>query len=151
MSARVWTREELDRVHPFSDERKREGWVWAMLGGGHWCARNRSDYVWVDARGVLVTKCTEFVPAGVFAPPADVALAVILASNGLDSREAMAAAMDSMASKAGRRSLLAGGWEDPEPGEEHVNEDSEAESLYAGMADGFVAAAKMLRRGTVQP
>jgi hypothetical protein len=112
MSARVWTREELDRVHPLP-----EGWAWRLWDGEPMACSGEleifadGDEVWGQGRGANMT-----------ALPSAVCIAVILASQGLDSREAMAAEMDSAA-----------------------DEDREC------CAERLRYAADMLRRGTVTP
>jgi hypothetical protein len=136
MSARVWTREELDRVHPLPD-----GWTWARelddplfargpYGSSVSVCRESGDVVSViyDEQG----RFNHF-------PPALVALAVILASQGLDSREAMADALDRRAVAADRDADVSG-----------RHRDGEADSAgYACEAQALRYAAAMLRRGTV--
>jgi hypothetical protein len=141
-AARQWTREGLDRVHPLPD-----GWEWTQhyVNGDlvwhalhHWDeddeAAEATCFVWpdnsVDVEGDV---------------PLSVALAVILASQGLDSREAMAAAMDSdEATARANAAALA----DASRGEPDLYVDA---MRAVGCAEGFRHAAAMLRRGRVQP
>jgi hypothetical protein len=128
-AARQWTREELDRVHPLPEA---DGfhilyaWEWCVAGP-HVSARevdtSEPNEVWVDGNGNLASSEGE--------PPASVALAVILASRGMDSREAMAAAMDTVA--------------------ERVKAAPIASEEMRGRAWQATAAAMMLRRGRVAP
>jgi hypothetical protein len=70
MSARVWTREELDRVHPLPD-----GWRWEQGTAARWHAIDDSE-----------ARCFIWQWGGIGTDgdvPADVALAVILASKGV--------------------------------------------------------------------
>lgn len=97
MSARVWTREELDRVHPLPGD-----WEWMRDGattvGGvpMWSAvildddygeTEVSSIICVDQEGRLHCEL-----GSDDTHTADVALAVILTSKGLDSSDAMTAA-----------------------------------------------------------
>jgi hypothetical protein len=90
MTSRQWTREDLDRVHPLPD-----GWTWEQDYVGEWCAANRTT----KRRPGLVRLTDDGrLDGGVkLGPdeliPADVALAVILASQGLDSLAALADAV----------------------------------------------------------
>lgn len=94
MTARVWTEAELDRVHPLPKGtadgiRNRPPWFWRVDQTGpvaFTVAPDDGCEVWVDAGGRLCSSDGD--------PPADVALAVILASKGLDSMEAMAASLE---------------------------------------------------------
>ena len=134
MSARVWTVEELDLVH---HEVKRKGWTWALDDGRPFAHLGPIDQVGTitvrvdEYRDGVREICCERV---VFAqdwpddtvredPDIDVALAVILASQGRDSLEAMAEALDTQA--LGTRSL--------------------------GRSRGLRESAAMLRSGTVKP
>lgn len=102
MTARVWTVEELDRVHPLPDgDEDEHGWRWHIAHDGSLRALGWYDdhdgvvgeHQVVYWRGALISVCGDYnVP-----PPGDVALAVILASQGLDSREAMALCMENTA------------------------------------------------------
>jgi hypothetical protein len=84
---REWTIEELDRVHPLPD-----GWAWRLWDGGPMACSGTleisadGDEVWGQGRESNMT-----------ALPSKVCLAVILASQGLDSREAMATVLDGVA------------------------------------------------------
>lgn len=102
MSARVWTVEELDQVHPLP-----EGWVWikSVDASGRWIADNGDACVEVDAHGRLTT-------SDVDGEDRDVVLAVILASKGLDSTEALAKALATLADEMGKRSQVGGGFSD---------------------------------------
>lgn len=84
MTARVWTREELDRMHPLH-----EGWAWRQAKDGRWYAIALYDSPGWEAGDVVEVldgqvrrddAGDDWWPA-----PVDVALAVILASKGLDS------------------------------------------------------------------
>ena len=82
MTARVWTCEELDRVHPLP-----EGWTWEWWEREQaWaiCRAVGGGWMYFDADGRPHTD--------VFAgdPPREAVLALCLASKGLDSMEAMA-------------------------------------------------------------
>jgi hypothetical protein len=139
MTARVWTVEELDRVHPLP-----RGWHWRIEDGGvddgdgyHLTAVDPSDHdpfndddaeVWVLDGGLESTRASI---------PTDVALPVILASKGLDSREAMAAEIESAAKRV---AVEAGSM----PDFAHAAHEM-------GRARQAVAIAEMLRRGTVEP
>jgi hypothetical protein len=102
MSARVWTREELDRVHPLPKGDMdgfgpRPPWFWRVDPTGPVAfsvCHSVDGEVWVDAAGRLCSSDGD--------PPWPVALAVILASQGLDSREAMADEVGAYALAAGR-------------------------------------------------
>ncbi len=136
MSARIWTREELDRVHPLPD-----GWGWkrdaltgswvavALDDGDEWEA---GDTVGICGGAVHLETASDFDP-----PPAHVALAVILASQGLDSREAMAAEFERRAKDNRARAERAF--------------TASMEIRQEGMADALDEAAAMLRRGRLQP
>jgi 3-oxoacyl-ACP reductase-like protein len=139
MSARVWTREELDRVYPLPD-----GWAWARLPSGAWCARRTANgarsTVFVRG-GTLCAECSVPMAAAFdIDPPDDVALAVILASRGLDSREAMADAAATRASTHREMARMA-----LADGKPTVSQCAEL------MASAFDEDAAMLRRGTVEP
>lgn len=133
MTARVWTREELDRVH-----KMRGGWEWVHDSERQWHAmrvgRDGDWHVWVDE---CDTVCSMWL-AGAYDPPADVALAVILASKGLDSYEAMAAAMEQRA-------------EYFDDGARRVNRSGQTRAANLASAQSMRTCAEMLRRGTVQP
>jgi hypothetical protein len=137
MSDRVWTVEELDIVHPLPKAeavRYRYPYAWRVDSDGPVAFEvgpSEPDEVWVDARGHLASATGE--------PPADVALAVILASKGLDSMEAMAREMDTKAGEMTERSRVGGGFSD---------------TIHAAIAQGravqAVEDAATLRRGTVK-
>jgi hypothetical protein len=150
-ASRQWTREELDRVHPLPDDD--EPWEWIEDGQTAdgvqlWAAAvidhdygdpEVASLVSVDADGRL-----RFDGGDDEMPPADVALAVILASQGLDSREAMAAAMDSDEATARANAAALADASRDEP-------DLYVDAVRAvGCAEGFRHAAAMLRRGRVQ-
>jgi hypothetical protein len=89
MNVRVWTLEELDLAHPLPD-----GWEWSIASGlgefdstRPWAFGVGDLGVELDLEGRVVANDGN---GKRFDPPADVALAVILASNGLDSMETMA-------------------------------------------------------------
>lgn len=86
---RQWTIEELDRVHPLPD-----GWVWRMnnrtpcaeatVSSDTWDA---GDLVMIYGEGTGLGACVQRVDrdCDVWPAPVDIALAVLLASKGLDS------------------------------------------------------------------
>ena len=84
MTARGWTREELDRVHPLPD-----GWAWRLWAGEPMACSGTleifadGDEVWGQGRESSMT-----------ALPCAVALAVILASRGCDSLAEMAGRLE---------------------------------------------------------
>lgn len=124
---RQWTVEELNRVHPLP-----AGWSWADDDSVGWHARHPGGYtVCIDDRDYVLAL---WMGTTIVSPPRAVALAVTLASQGLDSREAMATAIEALGTEwspcAG--SEVAVGW---------------AEILRGQIRK----AAEMLRRGTVQP
>jgi hypothetical protein len=133
MSARIWTREELDRVHPLP------GWRWHQSPFGGWHAVAVTDEAEWDSGDVVDIVCgavrcrSENGDTGL--PPCHVALAVILASQGLDSREAMA---DACGEQVRDNRHRAG----------HALTD-EMEIRQDAMADAWHDAEAMLRRGTV--
>jgi hypothetical protein len=145
---RQWTIEELDRVHPL-----RDGWSWDVAFGAPPVARYGTGIgslaVYVDD-GELVSE-KMLPPTGerfecMFGckaanegtshepPPADITLAVILASKGLDSREAMAAEVE----RESARLVPA-------------TADATAHCWAGYGRDGLRRVAAMLRRGTVRP
>ncbi len=125
MTARQWTREELDRVHPLP-----EGWAWRLWEGEPMACSGTLEVfadgseVWGQGRESNMTSL-----------PVDVCLAVILASRGMDSLGAMA---DAMAVKADESLALS------------CQAKDECE-LHIGCASAWLDAAAMLRRGTVAP
>jgi hypothetical protein len=134
VTARVWTVEELDRVHPLP-----EGWRWLTDDDGEtWMAiadnemQEPACFVWDD--GSL--GCDEGVPL-------PVALAVILASQGRDSFKAMAAALDVEA----ENHLAWAGRVTPTGALNTADQMRES----AAVCDAYAHAAEMLRRGRVQP
>jgi hypothetical protein len=146
-ASRQWTREELDREHPLP-EGEEEGyewtWQWRILDGVA-CAFGWYDdndgisgehQVWVDSRWkCLRSTCGDYeVP-----PPALVALAVILASQGLDSREAMADALQAHVDEDASRLADVG------------PEDRTTGLVLAARANAAAAIVAMLRRGRVEP
>jgi hypothetical protein len=118
---RQWTLEKLNEGHPLPD-----GWAWRLWDGEPMACSGDleifadGDEVWGQGRESNMT-----------ALPSKVCLAVILASQGLDSREAMAADLDERVAKALPRA-----------------EDS---PYHEGLLTGYACAAMMLRRGTVAP
>jgi hypothetical protein len=130
-ASRQWTREELDRVHPLPD-----GWEWGLDVYGHPYARDTvGRTIEVDHGNLLALT----PPSGDrFDPPGPVALAVILASQGLDSREAIA---DALAGFAGVSLQCEG---DSPAG-------SEDAAVFGAQASAYMVAAAMLRRGRVEP
>lgn len=139
--ARLWTSAELDRVHPLPD-----GWTWGYRPGGAICARRelsgryRHD-VWVDGRCIRSTCSMPMADPYHEDPPADVALAVVLASKGLDSYGAMAAALEVEARNHRE-------WAGPTTPTGQAN-TADAMSESAAVADAYDHAAKMLRSGVV--
>jgi hypothetical protein len=123
-------------VHPL-----RDGWTWAHRANGGWCARfvgngYRCD-VWISASTVCAAR---YIPMGepwAVNPPDDVALAVILASKGLDSLAAMADALETEA-RNHRASRERFGYNP------HPNDATSVE-------DAYTHAAAMLGRGMVNP
>lgn len=134
MSARVWTVDELNRVHPLPD-----GWVWRLDHDGLIAAQGPIN----DARFVSVVwvgaACRLAVSHGCI-PPADVALAVILASRGWNSHEAMAAELDTR-----RDAVLKEAFDYAAKGE------MEMSATCDGEANSYHETAAMLRRRRVQP
>jgi hypothetical protein len=132
MTARVWTREELDRVHPLP-----EGWAWHWdTTDEHWEALTFSGYFDEDGERVADGWCyvENDIPYN-DGGTVQVVLAVILASKGLDSFDAMARAMETAANDNARRAATAFT-------DEHA-------ARVEGMADAYEESFKMLRRGTV--
>jgi hypothetical protein len=135
MTSRQWTREELDRVHPLS-----EGWAWAYSERLNWHAvavvnvpgRMADDTVAVVSGDVL--RVDSYFPQ-----LASVALAVILASHGLDSREAMADALQAHVDEDASRLADVG------------PEDRTTGLVLAARANAAAAIVAMLRRGRVEP
>ena len=121
MSARVWTVEELDQVHPLPD-----GWRWVEEDFAWTATWHGLTGVGVEASGHM---------AGMDGAPRDVVLAVILASKGLDSNEALADALDD-ATRAVRF--------------ENVYGDPTEVAGLDGEAAAFEHAAELIRRGTVK-
>jgi hypothetical protein len=91
------------------------------------------EEVWICARGRVMSGSGD--------PPADVALSVTLASQGMDSREAMVADLERRAADVGGRLTTADRTEALAP--EALALAAQANALYVGAA--------MLRRGTVAP
>ncbi len=134
MNGRVWTVKELDRVLPLP-----EGWTWSIASGlsefdptRPWAFGVGDRGVEVDADGAVSAQDGN---GRRFDPPAEVALAVILASQGRDSMEAMAEAMDGIA-----RVIAA---------------SKVGQAAYDGAMECAAAAtgrcAEILRRGRVKP
>jgi hypothetical protein len=110
MSDRVWSVEELTIVHPLPD-----GWTWSVAQGigvsdvdpmRPWAFGVGDQGVEVGGDGALLALDGN---GRRFDPPADVALAVVLASKGRDSFEAMAREADRLAAwviEAGGRIAL---------------------------------------------
>jgi hypothetical protein len=128
VSARAWTRAVLDRAHPLP-----AGWTWqesqANCGGAVWCALFDGERLDLDDASCFVW------PDGTVSIDGDVpwyvALAVILASQGLDSREAMAKELDDRVAKSLPR--------------------AEGSPYHEGLLTGYACSAMMLRHGRVQP
>lgn len=142
MSAREWTAGELNRVHPLP-----EGWTWSVMLPGRFSkalvgpvAWRGASYVEVGVRGDLVVVNCSHDRADV---PADVLIAVGLVSKGLDSLEAMARALDVEARNHRE-------WGGPTTPTGRANTSGNM-SESAAVADAFVFAATMLRRGKVEP
>lgn len=89
MINRTWTPEELDKIWPWSDERKEEGWRWHVDLNGNAFAFNHDLEVAVDVgldgHVVALKRCDEPVTVH-----GEVVAAVWGASLGHDSPEAMA-------------------------------------------------------------
>ncbi len=128
MNTRQWTVEEL----------KAAGWSWRIDIDGTVAAQadDKADgrfvqVVWVDPMGRLASShgCV---------PPEAIALAVILASRGMDSLGTMADALDGL-----RRVSLQCGEDSPS--------DSEDAAVFSVEASAYAVGSAMLRRGTVQP
>lgn len=131
MTARVWTRKELDRVHQLP-----EGWAWELWGGSKQVAITADRSQWATVRDGHLQSTD-------LCPDADVSLAVILASKGLDSLGAMAAELERRAVAADR---------DAKKVAQYTATDGEVDAAgYEGEAQGLRYAAAMLRRGTVAP
>ena len=140
MSARVWTRDELNRVWPLPD-----GWAWVES-----LTHEASQKVWMAFRD-LADGCDEVFAVngylyqtrrgdGYYNPHAyfhvSVTMPVILASLGLDSPAAIAAVLDTEAHNH-RESRERHGYR-PDPTDATLAEDI------------YTHAAEMLRRGTVK-
>jgi hypothetical protein len=143
---RQWTRDALDAAHP---EVKAAGWEWKHGGDKPTAIRANYDgdagpgdwHVWVDE---CDTVCSMFYyrtgGSEPYDPPTDIALAVALASRGMDSLGAMAAEIDRL--RDGELARIA-----------PLADAGRHERAYHadGAAGGFRIAAAMLRRGTVNP
>lgn len=130
--SRIWTLKELDDMHSLP-----EGWTWADDPSVGWHARYPGGYtVCIDASDDVVA-----LHDGTrhFEPPARVALAVILASKGLDSLAAMADELDRLrVVELDRIAPLAA-------------KGRHERAYHAdGHATGLHKAAAMLRRGTIE-
>jgi transcriptional regulator GlxA family with amidase domain len=131
MTTRVWTKEKLNEAHPLpkSKDGSTSSWMWELDGEPPtWDATltDYSDSVFVCDDGTLGSMSGE--------PPADVALAVILASKGLDSMEAMAREVERFA------------------GIVRATGDDDRSAVLAGRERSRLReVAEMLRRGTVKP
>jgi hypothetical protein len=138
-ASRQWTREELDAVHPLPD-----GWEWWECEDGRWSA-----FAYAGAEGgchgdtVLVEDdtvcCRDGEDGKRYPPPWRVAVAVILASQGLDSREAMADALQVHVDEDASRLADVG------------PEDRTTGLVLAARANAAAAIVAMLRSGRVQP
>lgn len=125
MTARVWTVEELDRVHALPSD-----WWWEIHGNDpvacceafEICADETE--VWGSSREAAMTSLHR-----------DVALAVILASKGLDSLGAMAAEMDARALAYESTLPIA---------------DGAAKATVRAIIETYRKCAEMLYRGTVK-
>ena len=131
MIARVWTVEELDQVHPLP-----KGWVWRVRAGGLRAVRTGMVLrtVCVGENGLT----TVGDMSDTHETPPEVALAVILASKGLDSNEALAAAMGKRAHRAEMKA-------------EQSGPCTEDEMMWCVRQETWARAAAWLRRGTVKP
>jgi hypothetical protein len=129
MTARVWTIEELNRVHPLP-----EGWRWCLtLDKGKPFAMRKTVYAEVtiiDGR-VEITVSPDDHPN----VPDDVCLAVILASKGRDSFEHMANFVEGAAKSA--------------RDEANRSNDREEAIGFDARADERLAFSLLLRRGRV--
>jgi hypothetical protein len=131
MTARVWTREELDRVHPLPD-----GWTWAFDESVGWYGRHPGGAtVCVDDFGDVLALS---FGTTIISPCAAVTIPIILASQGLDSREAMADAMDARRDDMLARAAAAAAL-------------SELAAFAEGRAVQAAVDSAMLRRGQVNP
>jgi hypothetical protein len=134
MTARVWDVDELNRVHLLPD-----GWRWMWLTEyGLWCARYEDDSggwaeVWVEGGALAYSEHLAECPA-------DVALAVILASQGRDSLDALADAMVRHRDAAARAESRCRRTKKHARANQHV-----------GKWEAFDLARAMLRRGRVEP
>lgn len=126
MSNREWTKDELERVWPL--DKHGFSWVWTHSGMG-WVG-------WVASSDELVCywRDGEMIDDGV---PLEVKLAVVSVALGLDSREAIAAAIGERA-KASR---------------ERSEDLSRGVNRFADLGAAIEAhdCAEMVRRGTVTP
>jgi hypothetical protein len=127
---RQWTREALDAAHP---KVKAAGWEW-MAGGSDILAWRRTDHGIVQVSVVNGSHAVDRHPYDRTPVPVAVSEAVILASRGMDSLGAMAAAMTVKADESLALSCQA---------------KDECE-FHIGCASAWLDAAAMLRRGTVQ-
>lgn len=134
--SRVWTREELDRVWTWSDERKAEGWSWAVDGYGEVVAcgpKGLTVEVEVDGTLLVLDRAVERAKP----PAADICLAVCSAHLGLDSPAELARKLNDRAEMAQREA------------------DAQLDfgrSLYCeGQAHAWRDASSMLSRGRVAP
>ena len=132
--ARIWTIEELTRVHPLP-----EGWAWELWDDGKIpVAVARGVRRWVTIGDGRVVCADDDGP--LFHPLAAVVEAVTLASKGLDSLAEMAAALDTRAETSlGKIAGLA----DAGRHERAYHAD--------GVACGLRESAAMVRRGKVNP
>jgi hypothetical protein len=151
VTARVWTVEELDRVHP---EVKRKGWAWALDDGKPFAhlgpiGQVGTITVRIDeySDGVRELCCERVVfgqdwPDDTVRedPDIDVALAVILASQGRGSFDALADAMVRHRDAAARAESRCRRTKKHARANQHV-----------GKWEAFDLARAMLRRGRVEP
>jgi hypothetical protein len=140
MSDRVWTLKQLNDVHTLPKGkaggiRNEPPWFWRIdpTGPVAFAVMPVDDWeVWVDARGHLCSSNGD--------PPEAVALAVILASKGMDSLAAMAATLVAASQDLELEALT-----------HDSHGDREAACARSGEALGCRVSAAMLNRGRVQP
>jgi hypothetical protein len=142
MSTRQWTREALDAAHP---EVKAAGWEWIIEDGRPVAVEKLLDGRFHPARIDIRTWPSEdneheHLHCEKRPPPPSVALAVILASRGMDSLGGMA---DAMTTEATTHRTMAGMALD-------ARKPTVAQCAEL-MVEVYDKAAAMLRRGTVDP
>jgi hypothetical protein len=136
MTPRVWTKKELDIVHPL------DGWTWVDDGVVYrrgqatqlWAAERIDEDDAVSRVAVLHTDDSLYCDAD--ATPVDVILAVILVSKGRDSMKTISQEMDARADAAHDRVRRLSG---------------DMCCVAEGEATAYEDAAATLRRGKVKP